>query len=116
MRIGNVRGPRTCPDDHCTGRSGDSASSKSGMRFIHSSIATDISRRARFDPMHRWMPSPNATWRLRSRSITNSSARSNTSGSRLADGNGSSTQSRLPSVWPPISTSSATMRAMVTGA
>ena len=44
------------------------------------STATRTSSRARFEPRHRWMPRPNAAWRLTSRSISTSSARSNSAG------------------------------------
>ena len=62
------------------------------------------------------MPSPNAAWRFSSRSMTTSSARSNSSGSRLAAGNGSSTHSSTFIGQPWKSWSLATMRAIVTGA
>ena len=54
-------------------------------------------------------------WRLRSRSSTTSSARSNASGSRLAPGKFSSTRSPSPICAPSISTGSVAMRPMVTG-
>ena len=62
------------PGRSTSARVAGSASSKSGMRFIHSSTATVSSMRARLEPRQRWMPRPKATWRLRWRSITNSSA------------------------------------------
>ena len=72
--------------------------------------------RARFDPAQRWMPEPKATWRLTARSRTTLSASSKTSGSRLAAGKvhedlvpGLHRDSRANS------TSSVTIRAMVTG-
>ena len=62
------------------------------------------------------MPSPNAAWRFSARSSTTSSASGNTSGSRFAAGNGSSTQSPSLNGQPSNSKSSATIRAIVTGA
>ena len=47
--IGSWRGPRTVPSDHAA----SPASVKRGMRFSHSSTATVISRRARFEPTQR---------------------------------------------------------------
>ena len=60
MRIGSSRGPRTWPTLQRT----SPASSKRGKRATNSSIATFSSRRARFEPRQRWMPSPNAAWRF----------------------------------------------------
>ena len=71
--------------------------------------------RARFEPAQRWMPEPNATWRLWARSSCTSSACSNTSGSRLAAGKFMRTLSPAFMGQPAYSTSSVTSRAMVTG-
>src|SRR5712691_7991199 len=82
--IGSCRGPRTVPSDHAT----SPASVKRGMRFSHSSTATVISRRARFEPTQRWMPRPNAECRFSLRSMITLSASGNTAGSRFAAGKG----------------------------
>ncbi len=68
------------------------------------------------EPRQRWMPRPNAAWRFSARSSTTRSASGNTEGSRLAAGNGSSTQSLAFIGQPWNSWSSATRRAIVTGA
>ena len=66
--------------------------------------------------MQRWMPRPNAAWRFSSRSMSTTFAFSNWASSRLAAGNGRSTQSSSFICTPWNSTSSLTRRAMVTGA
>lgn len=53
--IGRIRGPRTCPPAHFIGSR--SLTWNSGMRSIHTRIATVISSRARFDPAQRWSSS-----------------------------------------------------------
>jgi hypothetical protein len=52
QHIANNRPKAIAPDDVAT----SPASVKRGIRFSHSSTATVISRRARFEPTQRWMP------------------------------------------------------------
>ena len=115
VRTRRARSAGRAPGRRPTSTSAPSTSRNSGMRFSHSSTATRISMRARLDPAQRWMPTPNATWRLSSRSMTTSSARSNASGSRLAAGKLSRTRSPSCTGQPAISVSAAAMRAIVTG-
>lgn len=114
IRSGSDRGPRTCPAAHFTAPG--SARSNSGMRCIQTSSAIRSSIRARCEPMQRWMPRPNAACRLTSRSMTTSPARSKCSGSRLAAGKLSSTQSSAFMSTPCQCMSCLTRRAIVTGA
>ena len=73
------------------------------------------SMRARFEPAQRWMPTPNATWRLTCAVDDDLVGPSNASGSRLAAGKLSSTLSPACIGQPASSVSSLTMRAIVTG-
>ena len=107
-------GPRTWPADQRT--PAGSGRENSGNDSSQTSRATRISMRARCEPAHRWMPRPKAAWRLTSRSMITSSARSNSAGSRLAAGNDSRTQSFSFIGHPCQSMSSRTRRAIVTGA
>jgi hypothetical protein len=71
-RMGKCGGPRTCPPAQVTAP--ELISSNSGVRSNHTRNTTSISMRAGFDPAQRRMPTPNAMWRLRSRSMMHSSA------------------------------------------
>jgi diguanylate cyclase (GGDEF)-like protein/PAS domain S-box-containing protein len=113
-RSGSVRGPRTCPAAQVT--AAGSARVNSGKRSSQASSATRSSIRARCDPRQRWTPRPNAACRLTSRSMTISSARSNSAGSRLAAGYDSRIQSSAFMSAPRQCMSCLTSRAMVTGA
>jgi hypothetical protein len=106
-----LRGPRTAQVT-----AAGSSSENSGYRSIQTSSATFSSMRARCEPRHRCTPSPNAEWRFTSRSMSTWSASSNSSGSRLADGNDNRIQSSAFIGQPFQSMSSLTRRAMVTGA
>ena len=55
------------------------------MRRSSSSNITRISRRASDAPRQKWVPNPNATWWLCSRSTSNCSGSSNTASSRFAE-------------------------------
>src|SRR3954447_24775613 len=110
---GNWRGPLTVPCDQVTVPAGSRA--KSGIRFSHSSNATCISMRARFEPTQRWIPRPKAAWRFSRRSITTLSASGNIFGSRLAAGKDSSTMLPALTGQPEIVVSLTTWRAIVTG-
>ena len=61
------------------------------------------------------MPTPNAMWRLTARSMITSSGFSNTSGSRFAAGNDSSTRSPFDTGHSPIDVSFLAILAIVTG-
>ena len=69
--------------------------------------------RARCDPRQRWIPLPNAMWRLTSRSKRTTSASSRLSGSAFAAPSITRTCWPLPTGHPPISVSSVVTRATV---
>ena len=113
QRRATWRGPRTWPPDQWA--SSASSMVNVGIRARNVSRATRSSMRARLEPRQRWMPAPNAKWRLWARSIWNSSGSSKTAGSRLPAGNVSSTLSPACIGQPANSTSATTSRAIVTG-